>query len=268
MGNQACTRTSACAREANPPMPPGVSSWPADPALMGQPVGGFGSPTLLQPGASSRSSKGTPFNGASRTWEPAGLEPAPAWSRQKPQVGQLGWTAPHGVYGDPPESHFQDPYTEEVDFQHAGLQQMSIAQPLLEDPNAFQRPAFEVWLLRPGTEWKSLGILATPDEESKLRVNEVRAPSLVFSWNAVHAEDEKVRVGDRIIAVNEATDVESMLSEIGQHEPGSYLKLTIEPGSGLQDVNFGFSCDVVDSVHACPAEPCAGPGFFCGYQRR
>lgn len=137
----------------------------------------------------------------------------------------------------------------------------------------YRRPHFEVWLLRAGPQWNSLGILATPDEESKLRINEVRGTSLIGTWNAVQQEDVQVRAGDRILAVNEVDDAESMLNEIRDHREGSYLRLSIEPGDNCVDANlptlFGFGCSKYDpEPNGCPMERC-GTGFpFCGYDSR
>lgn len=137
--------------------------------------------------------------------------------------------------------------------------------------HAFRRPPFEVWLLRAGPHWNSLGILASADEESKLRIDEVRPCSLIAAWNAVQQDDVQVRAGDRILAINDALDAEGMLLEIRAQKPGSYMKMIVEPfpdpplDDGLTHP-YLLGCAKHDHAEGCPMDSCGGQGLFsCGY---
>mmetsp|Transcript_115033 Transcript_115033/g.365495 ORF Transcript_115033/g.365495 Transcript_115033/m.365495 type:complete len:208 (+) Transcript_115033:107-730(+) len=99
------------------------------------------------------------------------------------------------------------------------------------DEDGGRREPFEVWLLRTGSQWNALGILASPDDEQEhLVIDEVRGPSLIDSWNSSHSEAMKVRPGDKILLVNDVTGARKMLGEIQEQHPGSFLRLVVEPG--------------------------------------
>merc|ERR1719343_1586988 len=92
-----------------------------------------------------------------------------------------------------------------------------------------RRVTFEVWLLRTGLQWNTLGILASADDnQDNLIVDEVRGPSLISTWNASHPEALQVKPGDRISLVNDVTGAEPMLLEIKDQRPGSFLRLVVE----------------------------------------
>mmetsp|Transcript_99033 Transcript_99033/g.251408 ORF Transcript_99033/g.251408 Transcript_99033/m.251408 type:complete len:190 (-) Transcript_99033:108-677(-) len=99
------------------------------------------------------------------------------------------------------------------------------------DEDGGRREPFEVWLLRNGSQWNALGILASPDDDQdSLVIDEVRGPSLIDSWNSSHSEAMKVRPGDKILLVNDVTGARKMLGEIQEHRPGCFLRLVVEPG--------------------------------------
>jgi len=141
----------------------------------------------------------------------------------------------------------------------------------LQGAPAFRRPPFEVWLLRAGPHWSSLGILASADEDSKLHIDEIRPCSLIAAWNAMQQDDVQVRAGDRILAINEAIDAEGMMVEIRCQKPGAYMKVIVEPAPD-PPIEDGFAnplllgCGQHEHERGCPMDSCGGPGLFsCGY---
>jgi len=132
-----------------------------------------------------------------------------------------------------------------------------------------RRGTFEVWLLRTGLQWNTLGILATADDsQDNLIVDEVRGPSLISTWNASHPEALNVKPGDRISLVNDVTGAEAMLLEIKDQRPGSFLRLVVEPGDDFYNdygVLNALGCDGRPEGGAMPNGKCGVPGsLFCG----
>mmetsp|Transcript_38150 Transcript_38150/g.82176 ORF Transcript_38150/g.82176 Transcript_38150/m.82176 type:complete len:169 (+) Transcript_38150:77-583(+) len=91
----------------------------------------------------------------------------------------------------------------------------------------------EVTIVRQGTNWRSLGLLVSPDDNPQyLVIDDVRGPSLVTEWNSSIQHHEALRVspGDHILAVNGVSgNWEEMLNVIQVHaaKPGDVLKLTV-----------------------------------------
>mmetsp|Transcript_110827 Transcript_110827/g.277406 ORF Transcript_110827/g.277406 Transcript_110827/m.277406 type:complete len:210 (+) Transcript_110827:89-718(+) len=134
-----------------------------------------------------------------------------------------------------------------------------------------RRGTFEVWLLRTGLQWNTLGILASADEGSDtLIVDEVRGPSLISTWNTSHPEALNVKPGDRISLVNDVIGAEAMLKEIKDQRPGSFLRLVVEPADDSDkdySVLNAIACDAGLEGNLLPNGKCGVPGSWlcsCG----
>lgn len=94
-------------------------------------------------------------------------------------------------------------------------------------PNG-KRPPFTVELLRTGQNWRTLGLLVSPDDDPRfLVVDDIWEPSLISDWNAAHSE-MRVKPGDVIKSVNESTcGGEEMLAKIQALGKGTSLRLQI-----------------------------------------
>eukprot|EP00747_Dinoflagellata_sp_TGD_P107532 gnl/TRDRNA2_/TRDRNA2_170155_c0_seq4.p1 gnl/TRDRNA2_/TRDRNA2_170155_c0~~gnl/TRDRNA2_/TRDRNA2_170155_c0_seq4.p1 ORF type:complete len:170 (+),score=27.85 gnl/TRDRNA2_/TRDRNA2_170155_c0_seq4:78-512(+) len=92
------------------------------------------------------------------------------------------------------------------------------------------RTSFEVELVRAGENWRTLGLIVSPDDDPRyLIVDEVKGPSLVAEWNATHPEAVRVVAGDIISSVNGGScSGEEMLSQIQQLGKGATVKLRVE----------------------------------------
>merc|ERR1719330_731401 len=65
-----------------------------------------------------------------------------------------------------------------------------------------RRPPFEVELIRTGENWRTLGLLVSPDDDPRyLIVDDIWSPSLVSEWNSEHPE-ALIEPGDIITAVD------------------------------------------------------------------
>lgn len=71
-------------------------------------------------------------------------------------------------------------------------------------------------LHRVGDHWRTLGLLVSPDDDPRyLIVDDIWEPSLVSEWNAKSPEDQRIKPGDIILAVNGASvSGEEMLAKI------------------------------------------------------
>mmetsp|Transcript_43564 Transcript_43564/g.138718 ORF Transcript_43564/g.138718 Transcript_43564/m.138718 type:complete len:159 (+) Transcript_43564:124-600(+) len=94
-----------------------------------------------------------------------------------------------------------------------------------------RRPPFQVQLERSGKNWRTIGLLVSPDDDpSYLIVDDIWSPSLISEWNDAHDEQVRVRAGDIIRSVNDCKKKtgEEMLALIQQTGKGATLKLDIE----------------------------------------
>mmetsp|Transcript_67060 Transcript_67060/g.119321 ORF Transcript_67060/g.119321 Transcript_67060/m.119321 type:complete len:174 (-) Transcript_67060:30-551(-) len=89
---------------------------------------------------------------------------------------------------------------------------------------------FEVVLKKLGDFWHTLGIVVTPDDDPRyLVVDSIWGPSLISQWNATKPEDQRVRSGDMITAVNGTRSAgEEMLQVLQRQEKGAELTLHIK----------------------------------------
>eukprot|EP00929_Paragymnodinium_shiwhaense_P120621 TRINITY_DN925_c2_g1_i1.p1 TRINITY_DN925_c2_g1~~TRINITY_DN925_c2_g1_i1.p1 ORF type:complete len:172 (-),score=26.06 TRINITY_DN925_c2_g1_i1:323-838(-) len=92
-----------------------------------------------------------------------------------------------------------------------------------------KRIPFTVELSRTGQNWRTIGLLVSPDDNPKyLVVDDIWEPSLISDWNASHEEGLRVKPGDVITAVNEASSSgEEMLAKIQALGKGTTLRLQI-----------------------------------------
>eukprot|EP00930_Biecheleria_cincta_P005790 TRINITY_DN106749_c0_g1_i1.p1 TRINITY_DN106749_c0_g1~~TRINITY_DN106749_c0_g1_i1.p1 ORF type:complete len:184 (+),score=29.36 TRINITY_DN106749_c0_g1_i1:32-583(+) len=98
--------------------------------------------------------------------------------------------------------------------------------------NSQLRPApIRVSLMRQGAHWRTLGLLVSPDDDPQhLVVDDIWGPSLVTEWNAQVPEEQRIHIGDQIIAVNNVSGIgEEMLHaiQVQASAPGSRLDLLI-----------------------------------------
>merc|ERR1719424_1358784 len=96
--------------------------------------------------------------------------------------------------------------------------------------NRKTRPPFDVTLERSGKHWRTLGLLVSPDDDTRyLVIDDIWEPSLISEWNGCHGEDQKVKAGDIIISVNDSTcNGEEMLSKIQALGKGASIKIKVE----------------------------------------
>ena len=91
----------------------------------------------------------------------------------------------------------------------------------------------EVAIVRQGMNWRSLGLLVSPDDNPQyLVIDDVRGPSLVTEWNSsvTHHEALQVHPGDQILAVNGVSgNWEEMLNviQVKAAKLGDVLRLTV-----------------------------------------
>lgn len=92
-----------------------------------------------------------------------------------------------------------------------------------------RRSPFEVEIERIGPNWRTLGLLVSPDDDVRfLVVDEIWEPSLISEWNHAHHEDMQVRPKDIIVSINGSNcNGEEMLTRIQALGKGSKLKLSI-----------------------------------------
>eukprot|EP00929_Paragymnodinium_shiwhaense_P120620 TRINITY_DN925_c0_g1_i1.p1 TRINITY_DN925_c0_g1~~TRINITY_DN925_c0_g1_i1.p1 ORF type:complete len:185 (-),score=31.47 TRINITY_DN925_c0_g1_i1:421-975(-) len=92
-----------------------------------------------------------------------------------------------------------------------------------------KRKPFLVELSRTGQNWKTLGLLVSPDDDPRyLVVDDIWEPSLIADWNTSHSESMRVKPGDVITSVNESScSGEGMLAKIQALGKGASLRLKI-----------------------------------------
>jgi len=88
--------------------------------------------------------------------------------------------------------------------------------------------------LTPGSEDLPLGLaISLDDDPSFLTVDAISSPGLISQWNILQQEEQKVRVGDIITAINRCSDngrqMLELINSIRHMNRGAKLQLTIDP---------------------------------------
>uniref|UniRef100_A0A7R9ZVX2 PDZ domain-containing protein n=1 Tax=Pyrodinium bahamense TaxID=73915 RepID=A0A7R9ZVX2_9DINO len=83
----------------------------------------------------------------------------------------------------------------------------------------------EVQIVREGPHWRAIGLIIAPDDNPNcLLIEEVMEPSLISEYNKKQADDfSRVRKGDKIVSLNGADTVDTMLRVIQASHKGSVL---------------------------------------------
>merc|ERR1719293_543774 len=95
-----------------------------------------------------------------------------------------------------------------------------------------RREPFEVTLVRQGQQWRTLGLVVSPDDDPKyLVVDDIWEPSLVGDYNKLQRiKNLMIRPKDLIASVNGSNCVgEGMLNLIQSTSRGACLKLLVKP---------------------------------------
>ncbi|CAK0875851.1 unnamed protein product [Prorocentrum cordatum] len=98
-----------------------------------------------------------------------------------------------------------------------------------------RREPFEVTIVRQGQQWRTLGLVVSPDDDPKyLVIDDIWEPSLVGEYNKLQKSKKfLIRPRDLITSVNGSIcDGEGMLNLIQSTTRGACLKLRVRPANG------------------------------------